>query len=316
MEGNFYDDERTDWSDASPRPLRYTCWYPTDSPQEETEILLGPPGQPLFRMGCAIVAAPLSAASTQYPVVLVSHGTGGSADGMGWLGCRLAARGYVALGISHHGNTVLEPYLPQGFLCWSERAEDLSVGLDQLLEHPSFRDRLDTSRVFAAGFSLGGYTVMALAGALTNLDLFTQFITANPGSARNGPKEFPDLSDHIDGLLESDARFRASYAVSNDSYLDPRVRAAFVCAPAPTVRGFTDESLAAITIPVAIVCGENDLEAPHRQCAGWLAERVENCDLTLLGKSVGHYVFLCEPTRQVNVWSPISAWIRKTWTER
>ena len=94
------------------------------------------------------------------------------------------------------------------------------------------------------------------------------------------------------------------------------MRAAFVCAPAPTVRGFTDESLAAITIPVAIVCGENDLEAPHRQCAGWLAERVENCDLTLLGKSVGHYVFLCEPTRQVNVWSPISAWIRKTWTER
>ena len=47
---------------------------------------------------------------------------------------------------------------------------------------------------------------------------------------------------------------------------------------------------------MAIVCGKNDLEAPHQQCASWLAERLDDCDLTLLGKSVGHYVFLCEPT--------------------
>lgn len=50
------------------------------------------------------------------------------------------------------------------------------------LGHPSFRNKLDTHQVFAVGISLGGYTIMALAGALTKLDLFTQFITANPGS--------------------------------------------------------------------------------------------------------------------------------------
>ena len=315
MEGNFYDDERTDWSDASPRPLRYTCWYPTDSPQEETEILLGPPGQPLFRMGCAIVAAPLSAASTQYPVVLVSHGTGGSADGMGWLGCRLAARGYVALGISHHGNTVLEPYLPQGFLCWWERAEDLSVGLDQLLEHPSFRDRLDTSRVFAAGFSLGGYTVMALAGALTNLDLFTQFITANPGSARNGPKEFPDLSDHIDGLLESGG-FAPPTPYRMTRISTPACERRSSAPPPPPCEA--SPTKASRPLPYRLQLSAEKMISKHRignARAGW-----PNVSRTVTSPcSASRWVttYSCaSPPRQVNVWSPISAWIRKTWTER
>ncbi len=298
LEGCFYDQERTDWADSAPRPLRYTCWYPTDTAEEENEILIGPPDQPMFRMGRAIVDAPLSGATTLYPVALISHGTGGAAGGMGWLGCRLAARGYVALVVSHHGNTVLEPYLPEGFLCWWERAEDMSVALDNLLLHSLFQDRLDTGRVFAAGFSLGGYAVMALAGALTDRDRFSAFMAARPGEGPGGPKEFPDLVEHVDRLMESRARFRASYAVSGDSYLDPRVQAVFACAPAPTVRAFTDESLATITVPIAIVCGENDLEAPHLECACWLAERIDGCELSLLGENVGHYVFLCEATEQ------------------
>lgn len=296
LTGCYYDQQRLDWNGSSPRPLRYTCWYPTDTEEDDVEILIGPPGRSMFVMGCAVVEAALSSSRTQFPVVLVSHGTGGSAAGMGWLGCRLAARGYVVLGVSHHGNTVLEPYLPAGFLCWWERARDMSVALDKLLTHPEFQHRLDTKRVFAAGFSLGGYTVLALAGALTNVDRFTEFLASQCGEHASGPKEFPDLGNHVEHLIRSSSRFRASQSVAGESYLDPRVGAVLAFAPAPTVRAFSDKSLAAISIPVGLLCGEDDHEASFAQCSCWLAERIAGSTLVSIGSSAGHYVFLCEST--------------------
>lgn len=53
-----------------------------------------------------------------FPVVLLSHGTGGTAASLGWLAHGLAAAGYVVLGVDHHGNTASEPYRAEGFLSW------------------------------------------------------------------------------------------------------------------------------------------------------------------------------------------------------
>jgi hypothetical protein len=47
---------------------------------------------------------------------ILSYGTGGSAEGMGWLGQRLACLGYICIGVNHHGNTAIEPYRAEG-LC-------------------------------------------------------------------------------------------------------------------------------------------------------------------------------------------------------
>ena len=44
------------------------------------------------------------------------------------------------------------------------------------------------------------------------------------------------------------------------------------------------------------MAGENDEEAPHDLCAVWIAEHLPRCELILLGKTVGHYVFLPEAT--------------------
>ena len=42
------------------------------------------------------------------PLVLLSHGTGGSAVMLAWLGETLARAGYVVAAINHHGNTATE----------------------------------------------------------------------------------------------------------------------------------------------------------------------------------------------------------------
>ena len=294
IEGVFADEKRRAWSGFGLRPLRCAVWYPASYEADEQTVYIGPPGQALFQMGRIAVGAPLIDRTEPFPVVLLSHGTGGSARQLGWLGCRLAARGYVAIGVDHHGNTAIEPYLAEGFLCWWERARDLSTVLNQVSDEPQFQGRLDPTRVFAAGFSLGGCTVLALAGALTDLDVYDAWRMEQGRST--GPREFPDLSERVGPLLDTSAEFRASRERHGRSYRDARVKAVYACAPASSVRAFTVESLAAIDIPVGLMVGAVDTEAPPQDCAAWLAERIPGSGLTVLPGNVGHYVFLCEAT--------------------
>ena len=115
----FFDDERKSWSGFGARPLRTSIWYPADTVVNETLMTVGgAAGKPLFIIGNVAENALLAPAADCYPVVLISHGTGGSALGMGWLGIRLARLGYIAVAVNHHGNTAIEPYLAAGFACW------------------------------------------------------------------------------------------------------------------------------------------------------------------------------------------------------
>jgi predicted dienelactone hydrolase len=303
IEGLCDDEQRRSWSGNAPRPMRWSAWYPAPETAGEEPRLIGPPGAPLFAMGKAAAGAPLHVAERRWPVVLLSHGTGGSAPDLGWLGCRLAAAGFVAIAVSHHGNTAVEPYRPEGFLCWWERAKDLSVALHRLAADGPFAGRLDVSRVFTAGFSLGGYTVLALAGAITDLTQFQQWLSTQKD--RGGPREYPDVADHIPSLAATSAEFRASHARHCHSYRDARVRAVLALAPAPPVRAFTVDSLRAIPLAVGIMVGPADVEAPAETCASWLAEHLPNCRLTLLAPNVGHYVFLCEATETGKATEPV-----------
>lgn len=292
-QGAMSDPARRNWADDGPRPIRWSAWYPADPASTERPVLL-PPHHRLFHMGRVARDAGLADRRDAWPVVLISHGTGGSAGSLGWLAGALAAAGHVVIGVDHHGNTASGPYRAEGFLCWWERPRDLSVALDGLAAQGPFAGRLDLGRVTAAGFSLGGYAVLSLLGAITSMPLFRAWAVTQPLS--KGPREFPDLADRIDQLFEASPVFRASWERQSASMLDRRVKAVLSCAPAPTVRGFTPESLRAITRPVTIVVGGADREAPAEQCAQWLHAHVPGSTLHMLGPEVGHYVFLGEGT--------------------
>jgi predicted dienelactone hydrolase len=290
-QGVLADPARRNWDDDAPRPIRWSVWYPAGQGAIETPVLL-PLERPLFHMGKVAIDAPLAGTSECFPVVLLSHGTGGSATSLGWLAGALAAAGHVVI-VDHHGNTAGEPYRAEGFLCWWERPRDLTNALDVLIEQEPFAGRLDLDQVTAAGFSLGGYTVLGLLGAATQMELFEAF--AREQSFGKGPREFPDLVERIESLFETSPVFRASWQRQSVSTLDARVKAGFACAPAPTVRGFTIASLVAIATPVAMVVGEVDREAPADTCATWLHEHLPNGTLEILPE-IGHYQFLSEGT--------------------
>ena len=155
---------------------------------------------------------------------------------LGWLGTALAAHGYIAAAVDHPGNNALEPYTPQGFSLWWERARDLSQVIDKMLADPEFGGRIDSGRIAAAGFSLGGYTMIEIAGGITDRAALREFCgsPAADGICKS-PPEFPQLLEYFNGLdaaAKSDPELAASLKEERESHRDSRVRAVFAIAPA------------------------------------------------------------------------------------
>ncbi|HEY5071229.1 MAG TPA: hypothetical protein VII63_04275 [Caulobacteraceae bacterium] len=83
--------------DAEHRPLlRVTIWYPAAAGAVEERIDIGPPGHPLFTVG-AVAADAAFADARRRPVILFSHGFGGTARIMAWFGTALAQAGYIVV---------------------------------------------------------------------------------------------------------------------------------------------------------------------------------------------------------------------------
>lgn len=287
--GVIKDATRPNWQNNAERPIAWSAWYPTEDALSSER-----PSEPFFRMGEVIPDAGLMSEGI-LPVLLLSHGTGGTAESIGWLSRKLACAGYVVIGANHHGNTGLEPYLAEGFLCWWERATDLSILLTSIATTGFFADRLDLSQVSAIGFSLGAHTVLALTGAQTSLDEFDAWRNDN-NVTDGGPKEFPDAADSIPSLLETSEAFRQSWARHGDDFSDSRITSIVAIAPASPVRSFTAQSIGRLRVPVTILTGGADQEAPAVHCADWLVRQNREFHRYDLGRHVGHYTFLEFPS--------------------
>jgi predicted dienelactone hydrolase len=247
------------------------------------------PDNPLFDGGRAAVDAALAPTPAEFPLIVLSHGTGGVAGNLAWLGTALARAGYVAAAVNHPGNNWIDGYTVAGFTLWWERARDLSAVIDGMLADPTFMTRIDAARIGAAGFSLGGYTMIAIAGGITSLAHFREFC-ASPDveNASQASPEFPDLRAKAKALADSDEAFRAALANDSRSYRDKRVRAVLAMAPGRgPASAFLPESLEEIDIPVAIVAG-----AANASGARFYAARIPHAELTIFPGDVGHYVFM------------------------
>ena len=68
-------------------------WYPVSASLPEQPQFIGPADNPYFNAGTVAVGAPLIDKPPRFPLILVSHGNGGSAAEMAWLGaCRQHTR--------------------------------------------------------------------------------------------------------------------------------------------------------------------------------------------------------------------------------
>ncbi|RMC35043.1 alpha/beta hydrolase family protein [Paracoccus alkanivorans] len=155
-------------------PINTAEYIPTIAPTpyiSVSPIVLSVPGRQVDLQ--LKVSAPIS--GSELPIILLSHGHGqstylNSLRGYGPLAEFYAARGFAVIQPTHQDSKALglDPNGPEGALFWRSRAQDMRFILDHLEEieaaFPGLGERLDRSRVAAAGHSMGGHTVGMLAG--------------------------------------------------------------------------------------------------------------------------------------------------------
>jgi predicted dienelactone hydrolase len=289
----YIPDAAYNWRGALTHALVTNVWFPVSASASMSNHTIGPPGRPLFRLGAWAEDVPPAAG--RFPLIVLSHGTGGSALIMAWLARALASDGFVVAAVNHPGNNALEAYTAEGFLVWWERARDLTTVIDAVLRDDALRDIVDQRRIGAVGFSLGGYAVIEIAGGRSDPALFQAFCRSSAAQGCDSPPEFPDLFSRWTALAATNPAFQQATLESGRSYRDPRIRAVFAIAPA-LGPAFITESLMQITMPVAITAGESDPIVPVGPNARRLAEAIPGARLVLQPGGVGHYTFLAACT--------------------
>lgn len=269
--------------------VRVTVWYPAPEDVKEERIDLGPPGKPLFIVGQTAEGAPFVDAKKR-PVILFSHGFGGTARMMGWYGVPLARAGYIVVAVDHPGNNGLDRMTTPGAILSWDRAKDLRAALEAVKADPQIAPHLDLKRIGVTGFSAGGFTSLVSAGARVDMNRFVAFCRKNPEDGVCKPqKEYRLTMDDAQKALEA-PELAAEAAHAGDDHAIPGVKAAFAIAPA-IVQGLPPEGLAKMKVPVAIFLGDADPVAPPDTNGRVAAKAIPGAQLTeLLG--VKHYDFL------------------------
>ena len=159
-----------------------------------------------------------------------------------------------------------------------------------------FAPHIDRARIGAAGFSLGGYTVISLAGGRFTARAYEAFCSSPQRDFTCEPQpEFPEARAIYKEKLKASPLLQQSVLHSGDSYRDARIGAVFAIAPA-LGGGFAKEGLDGIRIPVHIAVGDTDTVCPAKTNAEHFASLIPGARLTVLPGGVGHYTFLAECT--------------------
>jgi predicted dienelactone hydrolase len=147
----------------------------------------------------------------------------GNVRSFGWLGVGLAEHGAIVIAVNHPNSTTGDSDLRLG-LDHGTRVQDLEAALATLSADPAFADHVDLSRIYAAGFSYGGWTALSIGGLRGNLDAYAKHC-----------EEAGIASTHCTDIKKGGVDLRSLDAGRwNASYKDARIRAVAAIDPALT----------------------------------------------------------------------------------
>ena len=234
------------------RSLTLEVWYPAaSSAQKATYINETRSGQVFEVQADASRDAPIAAADTDFPVIVISHGYTGYRTLMFYLGEHLASHGYVVAAIDHTDSTnknvnfAENPYsgFPSTLL---NRSRDQVLTLNSISENTFFKESVDASKAGVIGYSMGGYGAVSTVGgcyAFNDQTAATFTGTQDPKTA---------------ALIKEALNTCAGGKASSEEAL-PAWKAALALAPWGGQHQLFDvQSLNNIKVPVLYVAGDND----------------------------------------------------------
>ena len=146
------------------KAMEVAVWFPADE-QDTSGRTIVVAENPVFHGVDALENAAMAAG--RHPVVVLSHGWGGSMRSLAWLSAGLAQRGAIVVGVNHPNSTWGDFDPAKGIKHWS-RVHDLGVALDWVVSHRDFATQVDANRLMAVGFSYGGWTALSMGGMRGN----------------------------------------------------------------------------------------------------------------------------------------------------
>ena len=196
---------------------------------------------------------------TPAPLVVISHGVASDRNSFAYLAQHLVSYGF-AVAVLEHPNTsateteqFLSGFAPSADpVGWVNRPLDVKYLLDELEQKSqsdaNWRGQMNLQQVGVLGHSLGGYTVLALAGAKPNFAQLRQRCSQiEPSQALN-----------LAVLLQCRA---TDLPLANANLQDPRVKAVLAINPV-TSTIFGQEGLSQIQVPLMMVAGTEDYFTP------------------------------------------------------
>ena len=164
------------------KTLTVAVWYPTAQLPKKHEY-----GGPTI--GEVAVNAKIYTEKGPYPLLVFSHGYGGSGLGAVFFTERLAARGWIVAAPDHHDRHSavriragqLEDFNRRGFWrhvreiaasdpedrdAYLYRLDEIKLVLDGILQSEWFGELIDKKKIAIGGHSFGGFTALGLCGTI------------------------------------------------------------------------------------------------------------------------------------------------------
>lgn len=237
----------------SGKPTEGYVFYPSPQPVHGTTAL-GP-----YNVAATLDAPALPGAK---PLVVISHGNGGSNLGHHDLATYLASHGFVVATLNHLGDYFRDTSGVGSIEVLAGRPIQVKATISMLLADARWKTLIDPTRIGVAGFSAGGYTSLLIAGAKPHFVRFIAFCDRYPddkdvcghradfeASAKKQGKTMEQLLDEMQGQL---GRYGDT--------ADPRVKAAFAMAPLSMI--FDEHGFDHVHIPVYLYYGQHDHVLP------------------------------------------------------
>jgi predicted dienelactone hydrolase len=257
-----------------------SLYYPTLVASRD--VAMGP-----FTLNVAIGAKPVDKVKG---LILLSHGNAGTEAGHSVLAQALARSGYLVAALRHPGDNWQDRSLlaqsPERY--FDERPRQASRVVDALLRDPAWKDRIASDdkgpRVGALGHSAGGYTVLALSGAVPDLSRMRKHCQIEAS-------EDPIFCSM--GRAGAVAEQQPPLPAAALSLKDERVRAVVAMSPAGVL--LTAESLAAVRSATMIYEAELDRFVVPRFHAEWVASNLPAANLHRV-PNAWHFAFMDTPS--------------------
>lgn len=250
-------------NDPQGPPIEVGVWYPTDAVPKLVAI----------ETNQQMVARDAAVEGDHLPVVVISHGHGGSYAGHLDTATALANAGFVVAALTHNGDSWRDQSNPTAI--W-ERPRQLKLLTDYMLGAWRDHEHTDANRVGAFGFSAGGFTVLTAAGGEPDLRTITDHCKAHP-------------TFEVCQIVQQHRSFPLATNIVWTH--DPRIKAVVSAAPAI---GFTfgSKGLSAVRQPVQLWRAEDDKVLPYPYYAEAVRLALPNPPEMHVVANAGHYDFL------------------------